>query len=130
MAQKQRQAYDVRALYGNGLTWVVRHHSLLGALWYLWRALRGRIYLAPGWPAEVLRYELVRVPEPYISGWDPLRQSIHLRPEEERRARVLARLEEAGDRAEADAHIQDYVLDGSPFVPPEVPDNPAQGRIC
>ena len=93
----------------------------------------------------MLRYELVRVPEPYISGWDPVRQSIHLRPEEqawprgaplslqleeERRARLLAGLQDSADLQEAGANLQDYLLDGSPFVPPYGdPDNPAQGRI-
>ena len=137
MARKESQAYDVRALYGGGLTWVVRHHSLLGALWYLWRSLRGRTYRAPGYPAEVLRYELVRVPEPYISGWDPVRQSIHLRPEEEawprgaplslqleeeRWERVQAALQAAeglqdADLLEAGANIRNDLLDGSPYVP-------------
>ena len=52
MARPESKVYDVRALYGDGLTWVVRHHSLLGALWYLWARPARPDLPGPGLPAR------------------------------------------------------------------------------
>lgn len=121
-----KAVYDVRARYDGDMTWVVRCTTLPELLWFLWRALTGRLRMHPDWPDEVLRYEIVRSPATHVQGWDPLRRSFRLdldadaavMLEQERMHRALEGLMAADRLDQAEERVGDYMINGGPDLPP------------
>ena len=128
-----KRVYDIRALYGDGITWVLRHNTLIGALFYLWRDLRGRNPRDPRYPEPVLRYEIVAQPETRVTGFDPVRGSFHLRDAEQvwpdaephslelqtdRLQKVLEAVQAQDDTQDLELRTKPYLQDPDPTTPP------------
>ena len=131
-----KTVYDVRARYAADQTWVVRCRSLPGLLWFLLRALTGRLRRHPEWPDEVLRFEIVRSTAAFVPGFDHLRQAFQLHVgegaadrdlviEDDRRVQVLEILRslrsanETGlSLEELEFRLRHHLLDPPPYLPP------------